>query len=1096
MPLEIHLLGSPRFVVEGERLYLSRRKSIALLAYVAVIGQPQARDMIATLLWPEFDQSAARTNLRRDLSWLRRMLPDNVLAIDRLQVELNPAPDVWLDVREFEAAITAVSQHVHQSDELCDECAQRLAEAVDLYEGDFMAGFSLADSAEFEEWHFFQREEYRAKMVESLQQLISWCRGQQQYEQGIAYGRRWLALDPWHEQAHRALMTLYALTDQQAAALRQYDECVRLLEEELGIEPESETQVLFEAIRNREFGKADLKENGAEKDAGGQKPEEAAKDEILPTDFELPLPTPTTPFIGREQELANIVELLSRPETRLITVAGPGGMGKTRLALAVATAVAEQFTHGVVFLPLAPLSSAEYIPTTLANQLQLSLAGQDPKAQLLTHLQSKEMLLIMDNFEHLLADPHHSTTSQEAVGEQFVAEILVAAPQVKVLVTTRERLNLVGEMVLPIGGLTVRDETTTDDNEESGATQLFQHHARLVRPDLEFNTADYQHIHHICRLVEGMPLALVFAASWVEMLSIAEIAEEIAHDLDFLETDMVDVPERQRSVRVVFDASWRRLASEEQAVFRQLSVFRGGFTRQAAQAITGASLRTLRGLVHKLFVTLEANGRYQIHELLRQYGAEQLTAVNEQRITKQTHANYYLNMLEQREVDIRGRDQLVALKEIDADFENVRKAWGWASAQRDEAAIMQALESLHLFIENRNRYLEGISLLEQAQQRLVPDGRQSLSPTWGRLAARANFLRLISSGSFEGLAEIVETCLVIAEKANDRFEIAFGRFFYSQYLFFSLHETKSIMPHLQEALATFRDLEDAVLTVRVLNMLGILMNYESDMQQSSIYLEEAANLAKATGNLVDASVCLSNLCEIALALGDYEAGEAYASEAFLLSSQIHQHIGSGYAAVLHGVYLILKGDIDKAEVQIKGGHEKAKAINYAVTLTYAGALRSVCQSLQGNYRAALKLAEEGLVNPMNDSFGHILGHWAMAFAHLGLGEAGQTWAYVRQMIEYVQAYPSSAMLTWALPITAVLHTKNEQWETAVHHLALAHTHPLSPVGWQDKWSLLAETKAQLQSELGLAKYESIWEQGQTLALEDVIAPLTLNNLPK
>ena len=1083
MPLEIHLLGSPRFAVEGERLYLSRRKSIALLAYVAATGQPQARDMIATLLWPEFDQSAARTNLRRDLSWLRRTLPDDVLTVDRLQIDMNAATGVWLDVREFEAAITAVAQHAHQADELCDECAQRLAEAVDLYEGDFMAGFSLADSAAFEEWHFFQREEYRAKMAESLQQLISWSRGKKQYEQGIAYGRCWLALDPWHEQAHRALMTLYALTDQQAAALRQYDECVRLLEEELGIEPESETQVLFEAIRNRKFGKADLKENNAWQEVGGQKHEEVVKDEPFQTSSALPLPTPTTPFIGREQELTNIVELLTKPETRLMTLAGSGGMGKTKLALAVATAVAEQFTHGVVFLPLAPLSSAEYIPTTLANQLRLSLSGQDPKAQLLTHLQSKEMLLIMDNFEHLIAGPYHSTTSQEAVGEQFVAEILVAAPQVKVIVTTRERLNLVGEMVLPIGGLTVHDETTTDDNEQSGAAQLFQQHARLVRPDLEFDTADYQHIHRICRLVEGMPLALVFAASWVEMLSIAEIAEEIARDLDFLETDMVDIPKRQRSVRVVFDASWRRLTSEEQAVFRQLSVFRGGFTRQAAQAITGASLRTLRGLVHKLFITLEANGRYQIHELLRQYGAEQLTAVNEQGITKQAQANYYLNMLEQREADIRGRDQLAALNEIDADFENVRIAWGWASTQRDEAAIMQALEGLHLFVENRNRYLEGISLLEQAQQRLVPDGRQSLSLTWGRLAARANFLRLVSSGSFEGLAEIVETCLVIAEKANDRFEMAFSRFFYSQHLFFSLYETKSIMPHLQKALATFRDLEDTVLTGRVLNMLGILVNYESDIQQSSIYLEEAVNLAKTTGNLVDTSVFLSNLCEIDLALGDYEAGEAYAREAFSLAEQLHQHIGSGYAAVVHSVYLILKGDIDKAEVQIKAGQVKAKVNNHVVTLTYAGALRSVCQSLQGNYQAAQELAEEGLVNPMNDSFGHILGHWAMAFAQLGLEELTLAEEHMRQMVEHVKAYPSVAMLTWVLPLTAVLHAKNERWETAVHHLALAYTHPLSPTGYLDKWSLLGETQARLQTELGQAAYQAAWQKGQSLALE-------------
>ena len=255
MSLQIHLFGSPRFVLAGEPLRLSRRKSIALLAYLVVTGQPQSRDALLGLLWPEYESAAARANLRRDLSWLRRMLPDDLLMVDRLQIDINPAAGMWLDIQMFEAGITAVAQHAHPSHELCAECAQTLAEAVDLYEGAFMAGFSLADSDEFEEWHFFQREQYRQKMTNSLQQLISWCQERQQFEQGITYGRRWLALDPWHEPAHRALMTLYAYSDQKAAALRQYEECVRLLEEELGIQPEAETTALYEAIRTRRIGK-------------------------------------------------------------------------------------------------------------------------------------------------------------------------------------------------------------------------------------------------------------------------------------------------------------------------------------------------------------------------------------------------------------------------------------------------------------------------------------------------------------------------------------------------------------------------------------------------------------------------------------------------------------------------------------------------------------------------------------------------------------------------------------------------------------------------------------------------------------------------
>jgi predicted ATPase len=686
----------------------------------------------------------------------------------------------------------------------------------------------------------------------------------------------------------------------------------------------------------------------------------------------------------------------------------------------------------------------------------------------------------MDNFEHLLASSHSADAEKEAVGEKLIAEILQSAPQVKVLVTTRERLNLTGETVLPLGGLPV---DSSEMAKTSSAAQLFWQHVQLVRPNLVLQPGDEKHINHICRLVAGMPLALILAASWAEMLSLAEIAAEIERDLDFLETDMADLPERQRSVRAVFDASWRRLSAEEQAVFAQLSVFRGGFTRQAAQAVTGASLRTLRGLVHKLLTTLEANGRYQIHELLRQYGAEQLTAVHRHQTAKEAHAAYYLDLLEQREVDLRGRNQLAALNEIDADLENIRLAWDYALAQGDEAAIMQALEGLHLFIDAKGRYIEGIPLLEQAKQQLVPNGDQTLNPTWGRLTARARFMRWTSAGYYEGLEAIIEKCLEIAQKANDRFEIAFCLYFQTVHLFAVKHEPENSLEQLHQALTIFRNIDDHIFTARSLAVLGVIHLHLGEPSQSRARLEEALALARTNGAVIDTSYTLSNLCEIVLSLGDYGAGEEYIREALTLTRQLKQRVGNSYANVLLGLWLLLKGEVDRAEEHIQEGWREAELLNFAVTLTYAPALLALCQALPGDYQRAQQLAEKSLVNPMNDRLGHILAHWALAVVHTGLGDVTLAWDYVRQTVEHIKHYPSVAMLTWILPVVAVLHAQNEQWETAVHHLALAYTHPLSPTGYLDKWSLLKQTQTRLQAKLGEAAYQSAWAQGQKLDLE-------------
>jgi DNA-binding SARP family transcriptional activator/alpha-beta hydrolase superfamily lysophospholipase len=251
-PLHISLFGAPRIEKDGEILPVARRKTLALLAYLAVTGQMHSREALATLLWPDQDPSSAFANLRRDLWRLKELLgEEHALAADRLQVGLDPQANLRLDVTDFKRLIQKTRTHGHPSEDLCVDCLAMLKEAVELYRGDFLAGFNVPDSLAFEDWRFFQAQELRQMLTEALQQLIAWQIARAEYEPGIAYARRWLSLDRLHEPAHRCLMQLYAWSGQQAAALRQYQECQRILQQELGFEPEEETRALYGAIKSR-----------------------------------------------------------------------------------------------------------------------------------------------------------------------------------------------------------------------------------------------------------------------------------------------------------------------------------------------------------------------------------------------------------------------------------------------------------------------------------------------------------------------------------------------------------------------------------------------------------------------------------------------------------------------------------------------------------------------------------------------------------------------------------------------------------------------------------------------------------------------------
>jgi len=467
------------------------------------------------------------------------------------------------------------------------------------------------------------------------------------------------------------------------------------------------------------------------------------------------LPAQTTVFVGRTTDVQAVTNLLTQTDNRLVTILGPGGMGKTRLSLAVAEALLEHYRDGVFFVEFAPLSDVENIVSAIADVLGYHFQGdgREPLEQLQDFLSQKSLLLILDNFEHLLD------------GATLTTDLLTRAPQLNILTTTRERLNQMGETVYQLAGMEFPTWETPADALEYGSVQLFVQSAKRVHPTFELKSDNMAAVARICKLVQGMPLGILLSASWLGILTSAEVAEEIAGGIDFLETNVQDIPERQRSIRAVFDYSWTHMTEAEQNVFMKLSVFRDGFTREAAQAVADAALRVLMTLMNKSLIRRDnQTGRYEIHELLRQYGYEKLVNASLDYETHDKHSNYFVDMLSPHtQITLTAS----VIKQLDTEFENIQVAMRNCADFMKIEAIHRALDAFVWFMDYRTRYLDAVSILKYMIV-VLEDKLQSTMDTmvFGHLKSKLGWFYNSLGRSADGIP-LGEQAIQIARSLDD-----------------------------------------------------------------------------------------------------------------------------------------------------------------------------------------------------------------------------------------------------------------------------------------------------------------------------------------
>jgi len=1124
-PLEITLDGEPVTQFRSSKVR-------ALLAYLVVEGdRTHRRELLATLLWPDWPDREARRNLRHVLSNLRTAVGDRrairdrppsgdhgtqppFLLITRDTIQLNPSSDVWADVTAFRSLLDLAASSGPDM--------EQLEETVALYRGPFLEGFSLKGCPSFDDWSLLTREKLHRQILTALHQLAEQHERQGELEKACEAARRLVDLDPWQEEARRRLMRLLALSGQRSAALAQYEACRRTLRDELGVEPAEETKALDERIRD-----------GAHLPAPPRGPPHN-------------LPMSLIPFVGRGRLLADITDRLQHPTCRLLSLVGPGGCGKTRLALETAGRRLTEFRHGAFFVSLAPLQSADGIVPTVAQALDIPLAigpEANPQQQLLDYLQEKELLLIMDNFEHLL----------EGVG--LVSQILRRAPHVKAIATSRTRLNARGEHLTPVPGMDVPPPDVQEELSQYSAVQLFLQSARRARADFVPTAEELAQVARICQLVEGMPLAILIAASWISLLIPAEIAAQIStRSLDFLETEWRDVPARQRSMRAVFDHSWSLLTEREREVFAALSVFRGGFVHEAAQQVASASLRELMSLADRSLLQRTASGRYEVHELVRQYAEERLAeSLSAEEEARDRHCAYFAAALQEWELDLRGTRQREALDEMQADIENARAAWDWAVSRCDVACIDEAMEGLCRFYERRGRLQEGkraarlaIEKLQAAQDGLGVDGLRLLARahgwqglfnrTLGRIALARQLLQhgltLLGSpllGELEPALSSSKGPVLSSSK-----DVRWARAFLLEQLGHTVYQSdrEEATQRWEQSLALYRAVGDHWATANVLTAFGHLCLDVGQQGRGRRMYEESLALRRSLDDQTGIADTLGGLAYAAAREGRLEEAEDLAREAVAIHREVGDRMGEVDARPTLSAALVYRGKFadahrfSKETVALReklgmrvalakargalsfvkvnlGRYQEARALSLdsLAIMQEAGERHAIGMRLLGlgeialaeqAYGEARRLAQEGaaLLREIGQRNELSLALVTLGHAERGLGRYARAQQCLCQALREIADIAAHASSRYSLSLATLLLVDRGEVERAIELYALAMRYPAAANSryWED---VAGKHIAALAATLSPAVVAAAQERGRARDLEATVAELLM-----
>jgi predicted ATPase/DNA-binding SARP family transcriptional activator len=909
--LEIRMLGAFEVQLEGEPVKFPTRTSASLLAYLALNpGIAHRREKLAGLLWSDIDEEKARNNLRHTLWRLRNVIGDRYFDADKTTITFITDSDYFLDLDILE---------IQNGKALSSE---DLVKKVSVYKGELLPGF-------YDEWVTLERERVHSVFEDRMQDLLDQLVKEGRWRNVREWGEYWIAHGFSPEPAYRGLMMAYAGLGDLSGVAMIYQRCQEDLRKELSVEPSAETHYLFKQLSQGKW--------------------------VPPTLTEHPvhhLPTPPTPFIGREHELAELKERLNDPTCRLLTLVGIGGIGKSRLALQIAFDLVDEYIHGVYFIPLASVASPMLLISAIVEALGFQLEGDvEPWDQILGYLREKEMLLILDNFEQLL----------DSAG--LLTDIISNSPKIKILTTSRERLNLRGEWLVEILGLPTPEADNIEDLTQFDVIRLFLQSAKRIQSDFSIKTEDTPYLIKICQLIGGMPLAVELAASWVRMLTCREIAEELDKGIDFLSSQFRDLPDRHKSIQVVFDTSWDLLNEREKRVFKKLAVFRGGFNRLSAEKVAGASLVILSTFVDKLFLHKTSADRYKIHGLLQQYTLSKLHEhPSEEKEAEYLHCDTFTDLLSKKETDLRGSKRLEAIEQITLEIDNIRVAWDWGVNAREIQQILRCIQSMWLFYDIRGWYFEGFDVFDNAIQSLQDFVRDSVDQDVDTLMAQLLSRKAWFAwrlGRYQEAKSAASKSIALARQYKAKEEVAFslnlqGVVYRS---LGSYHEAKE---YCEESLATWREVGNRWGEAITLFNLGQISHALGEYGEVERPLRKGLEILRDVDYQYGATFSMDSLGGLVSALSNLKEAKELCLESLAIRRELNDQWGTATCLDRLGTVMCGLGEFLEAQSVYQESLEIKKTIGDRRGMSISLANLSHANYLLGNYPQARSFCESTL----------------------------------------------------------------------------------------------------------------------------------------
>lgn len=947
----VQLLGPPRVLLGSRSVAFEADKRYQCLGYLAWKGDWVSRDELAFLFWPDVDTARSRHSLRQLVRRVRGLPWAPALEPERDRLRWRTRTDVgdlvrYLEERDYQSLLTA-------------------------YRGDLLEGMASGDGGEFTSWLEQEREHLRTAWRRALFGHARELEAAVRLDRAVGVMEVLLARDPLDEDAVRALLRLGLRLRDRRGVMDAYGAFAERLRAELDLAPTAETQRLAEALRAA--GPPAPRPRPSTAETGG-------------TDRPS-LPRALTSFVGREAELAEVTRLLARPECRLVTLTGFGGAGKTRLALRVAESLGQHYPDGVAFVDLTALERAEAVPAAIAGSLRLALEGRaEPLAELARSLGDGRLLVVLDAFEHVV------------VGAALVADLLEACPGLDLLVTSRVRLGLGAEWVLPLGGLSFPPDLDVGlaDALVSDAVRLLVERARRMRPGFALSEADVADALRLCRLVDGSPLALEMAAVWLRALTLTEVVSEIGKDIDFLRD--AEGSDRQRSLRAVFEHSWRLLGPAERRALRALSVFRGGFSREASAVVAGAPTAVLAALIDKSLVRMTPDGRYDLHPLVRRYALAKLAeAPGGTEEAECRHAEYYGRLLARLEAEAGSPSHATALRVFEKELENVRAAWRFFCRRPRHGELRRLTWLLRLLFDGTRRYREGAQLMELALDELGAD--EAHAPLVGTVQTNQAWL-YYRMGMHRDAAALAESGLGKLAARRDRREARTGLNVLGA-IASARGDHAAAKARWSEALSLSAGSPRA--RAAFLNNVALAEEGLGEYREAREHLEAALDLNRRLGDRARIANNLNALAELLLELGDARAA-AETFDAALETAEEFDH-RQALPHVLHG--------LGRAHDLL--GHPR-RAWRYSD--------RAVTLFRQGDERPALGLA-------LSDR----------GRAAIGIGDLEAAGASIGEGLELAVAGESAPDMLAGLAAAAELHLALARPAEAVPLLGVVASHP-------------------------------------------------------